>query len=498
MAIPLPAGALAGAAGAAGGLAAQLKGALAAGGGILPTGMGLAPGLGFSAAPGMASSLSMAPAAAAPAAPAVANAPAAANVPTNAPAPAPAQPSFTSTNAPAPTANYNSPPPHLSGTGGASGTGTGSGDYGSTPTPGAPAPSGGTQTAYGGDAAGTAAGSAVPSMGNIIQGPSQQEPAPVDIDPITLAGANINPYTEGTGGANALSRDLQRGVFGQGFSEQPFTPAPSNPPARQPGEESPSYNPPMNPPPASVDTRSRVDMAPPGGMPYSAPGFLDRGTSYAPAAPAPISRPTATPTPENQPSANAGPFPGNININPFPTVTATPTPATPPTPTPVVESPGTYHIPGYLERGGANVLPQPPPPTGLRPSTISPPVAPKGDFEGPPAPNPFSNLPGDPFGGPGPEEIGGAMAPGGIAPNTPPGFLEAGGAAYGGLPRPPQPRPDPGVLFPGNVPRPNPNTSGQPYVPVPHGYNPYGEDFVPGLPRPRPEIGINPFGIGHR
>ena len=69
---------------------------------------------------------------------------------------------------------------------------------------------------------------------------------------------------------------------------------------------------------------------PRGGLPYSTPGFLDRGPSYAP-----------------QPEFK------------MPTVTATPTPAAPPAPTPIAESPGTYHVPGYAERSPTSGLPRP-------------------------------------------------------------------------------------------------------------------------------------------
>jgi hypothetical protein len=164
--------------------------------------------------------------------------------------------------------------------------------------------------------------------------------------------------------------------------------------------------------------------------------------------------------------------------------------------------------PGFLERGSTHMDELPPaaqgaPMPGATPWGSNAPLA--GDkFQGGDIPltgiGPIdTNILGPDL----PESLVPEMA-GGIAPGyNPPGFLEAGGTSYAGLPAriprsaPPTPA---GYQFSGNMPqaRPDPFDPGyKPYVQEGHGYNPYG--YTPNLPRPRPELGINPFiGIGHR
>jgi hypothetical protein len=403
----LPVGALAGAAG-------QLKGALAvpglaSGGGIMPQGMAMAPGLGLTAVPAAAPSLNI-----------------------GAPAQAPTI---------APQANY-APPAHLgNSTGGASGTS--GGNYGSS---GSSVPSAAPTVGAAQGAAGSAVGGA-DSSGGTTQ--------------IAQGSLNINPfsgvYNEGTGGANA----------GAG----------ANPPARRflnGPEESPGQNPDYDRIAAPPQSQLTVDMSPVGGFPYSAPGFLDRGTGYAAASPAPqpqFKMPTMTAAPTenfNPPTPGAeGTYTGGTF--PMPGVEAAVNP-TAPAPSAEASSPGTYHIPGFLERGSTALYD---PLTSIH----SQPVVPFTGNMPQPRPPP-SGIVGAGF------EQGETVGTG-YSPYAPPAI--------------PEPRPA-GEPFYGNMPQPRPN-KGQiagyaPRVPVGTGYNPFGAP--PGLPRPRPEIGINPFGIGHR
>jgi hypothetical protein len=328
---------------------AGLSGLRGAGVGIMPRGMRFG-GLGVQQQTGAAplSSLALVSPTATPA-PEMALSAAA---PTAAPAPAVAPMSISPTAAPAAPAapaSVNELPPHLGGTGGASGTSGGNYGSGATSIP----------------------ASAVAGLSSAVTGASDSGSSEDRNTQIAQSGIGINPYAGSTGGANALTPQERALPFG------PFT---GNANTLRGMADSPQGG--------GADFRSRIDAAATAGgiptiygtqqgaptsgleLPHSAPGFLDRGASYAPAPP------SGNPLgnifdPPQAPLGNIFNEPGGVSPSPpfgprpsmagpplqsisVPSVTAIPTPGAPQTPTPVAESPGTYHIPGYAE---------PPPPT---------------------------------------------------------------------------------------------------------------------------------------
>ena len=517
----IPAAGLAGAAG-------QLKGALAGASGIMPQGMTMAPGLGLATA-GAAAPSSLA---------------------------------------------INAPPAAYSGTGGASGTS--GGNYGSSGAGAAPAPSapavGG---ALSGAAAGSAApiGGSSGGTTQVAQNSGSFNISPfsnaytdstgganagvirnVDLSPVgglpysapgftgggmglivprvtATATQNLAPPTPIAEANSMMPSFLQGGNASQNvmpITREPQNLAigiPANPlgsgelgPSglRSPGFElsglqqapvpAPQHDPRFYSSPANELPHPR------GGLPYSTPGFLDRGPSYAP-----------------QPEFK------------MPTVTATPTPAAPPAPTPIAESPGTYHVPGYaeqsptsglarpysapgfLDRGNANMLPpvaQAPPMPNAQPFGSNPP-RPGGAFAAPPDPNDYGEIkpPGGgypkPASGASPSTPAPAQTPSIHQPYSMPSWLAGGGASKAPAPAP---APAPADIFAnpfterGNFPplvRPSSNFDtftpyDSPTMPPPGGIPSYG---APRPPKYRPTQmwdpdrggGINPFvGIGHR